>query len=99
MGESAIDTSTAPGPATLVVPRDADVPEMRRYVARPAPPLLVVISGPSGVGKDVTLARMRELGYRFHYAVTATTRPRRPGEADGVDYHFKTIAELEEMQR
>jgi len=58
-----------------------------------------VISGPSGVGKDVTLNRMRELGYRFHYAVTATTRPRRPNEVEGRDYHFKTLAEFEEMRR
>jgi guanylate kinase len=78
---------------------DADVPQMRQYVTRPVSPLLVVISGPSGVGKDVTLARMRELGYRFHYAVTATTRAQRVGEVDGVDYHFKTPAEFEEMRR
>ncbi|MGI8586253.1 MAG: guanylate kinase [Chloroflexia bacterium] len=72
---------------------------MSGYVRRPPQPLLVVISGPSGVGKDVTLARMRELGYPFHYAVTATTRPRRPNEVDGEDYHFKTAAEFERMRR
>lgn len=99
MGETAIDMSAADSPAPGVIPRDADVPEMRAYVARPAPPLLVVISGPSGVGKDVTLARMRELGYRFHYAVTATTRPRRPTEVDGKDYHFKSPEEFEQMRR
>ncbi len=99
MGDAAIEMSTAQGAALPGMPRDADVPEMHAYVARPAPPLLVVISGPSGVGKDVTLARMRELGYRFHYAVTATTRPRRPNEVDGVDYHFKTLAQFEEMRR
>ncbi len=46
-----------------------------------------------------TLSRMRELGYRFHYAVTATTRPRRSTEVDGRDYHFKTSAEFEAMRR
>jgi guanylate kinase len=51
-------------------------------------PLVVVISGPSGVGKDATIARMRKGGGKFHYVVTATTRARRPGEADGVDYYF-----------
>ena len=51
-------------------------------------PLLVVISGPSGVGKDATIKRMKERGYPCHFVVTATTRAIRPGEVDGVDYHF-----------
>ena len=60
-------------------------------------PLLVVISGPSGAGKDATLNRMEELGYPFHFVVTATTRPRRPTEVDGVDYHFVSEQEFAEM--
>ena len=52
------------------------------------PPLLIVISGPSGVGKDAILSRMREQGKHYHFTVTATTRPRRPAEQDGVDYIF-----------
>jgi guanylate kinase len=79
------------------LPHDADVPEMAAFVMRPPPPLLVVLSGPSGVGKDVTLNRIREHGYPFHYAVTATTRPRRLGEEDGRDYHFKTVDEFRRM--
>ena len=51
-------------------------------------PLLVVISGPSGVGKDATLSKMREQGNKSHIMVTTTTREKRPGEVDGVDYHF-----------
>jgi len=51
-------------------------------------PLLVVISGPSAVGKDRVIKRMQELGYPFSFLVTSTTRPRREGEIDGVDYHF-----------
>jgi guanylate kinase len=51
-------------------------------------PLLVVISGPSGVGKDSVLLRMKERGLPFHFVVTATTRPPRPEERDGVDYIF-----------
>lgn len=51
-------------------------------------PVLVVLSGPSGVGKDVTIQRMERRGYPCHFVVTATTRPPRPGEVDGVDYHF-----------
>jgi guanylate kinase len=60
-------------------------------------PLLVVISGPSGVGKDATVKRMEELGYPFHFVVTANTRPRRPNEVDGVDYHFVSEQEFAEM--
>ena len=53
-----------------------------------ANPLLVVISGPSGAGKDTVIKRMKELEYPFHFVVTATTRPPRKGEVDGVDYVF-----------
>lgn len=60
-------------------------------------PLLVVISGPSGVGKDVTLKRMKEMGYPFHFVVTSTDRPPRQGEVNGVDYFFVTTAEFERM--
>ncbi len=60
-------------------------------------PLLVVISGPSGVGKDSVLMRMRELGFPFHFVVTANSRPQRPGEIDGYDYHFVSHDRFEEM--
>ena len=51
-------------------------------------PLLIVISGPSGVGKDTVLQRMKERGLPFHFVVTATTRPKRPNEVHGRDYWF-----------
>jgi guanylate kinase len=60
-------------------------------------PLLVVISGPSGVGKDATIQRMRERGFPCSFVITATTRPQRPGEVDGVDYHFVTEETFRQM--
>ncbi len=57
-------------------------------------PLLVVLTGPSGVGKDAVFSRMRELGRPLHFVVTATTRPKRDHEVDGVDYIFLSEAEF-----
>lgn len=55
-------------------------------------PLVVVISGPSGVGKDVMIDRMIESGQLgFHFTVTATTRDPRPGEKDGINHHFVSV--------
>ena len=61
-------------------------------------PLLIVLSGPSGVGKDAVLARMKQVRHTFHYAVTATTRRPRPGEKDGRDYHFLAEKEFHHMR-
>jgi len=60
-------------------------------------PLLIVISGPSGVGKDTVLQRMKERGLPFQFVVTATTRPQREGEAHGRDYWFVTKDEFARM--
>jgi len=60
-------------------------------------PLLVVLSGPSGVGKDAVLIRMRELKRPFYYVVTATTRSCRPGEKDNIDYHFLAMEDFQRM--
>ena len=60
-------------------------------------PLLVVLYGPSGVGKDAVLERMKRLGSPYHFAVTATTRPMREGEREGEHYHFVARAEFERM--
>lgn len=59
--------------------------------ASPAPPLLVVISGPSASGKGSVLNGLRGLGRPWHFVVTATTRPMRAGEVDGQDYIFLDV--------
>ena len=54
-----------------------------------------VITGPSGVGKGTLIAALRARHPALGLSVSATTRPPRPGEADGVAYHFLTPAEFE----
>ncbi len=51
-------------------------------------PLLIVISGPSGVGKDSVIRRLREKDPSLAFVVTAASRDPRPGEVHGVDYYF-----------
>lgn len=60
-------------------------------------PRIFVVSGPSGVGKDAVIQEMRQKLPDFHYAVTATTRRRRPGEIDGVHYHFLERERFEQL--
>ena len=60
-------------------------------------PLLIVISGPSGVGKDTVLQILKERGLGFHFVVTATARPPRPGEVHGVDYFFLSNDEFADL--
>jgi len=60
-------------------------------------PLLIVISGPSGAGKDTVMQRMKERGLRFHFVTTATTRLRRPNEVDGKDYLFISAEKFAKM--
>ena len=66
--------------------------------SEPAPPLLIVLSGPSGVGKDAALNALKLLDRPWHFVVTATTRPQRPGEQDGIDYIFLETAAFLEMK-
>ena len=61
----------------------------------PGAPLLVVLSGPSGVGKDAALSSLRALKRPWNFVVTATTRPKRAGETDGVEYIFLEQAEFQ----
>ncbi len=67
------------------------------FVLEPPNPLLIVISGPSGVGKDSVLEEMKSRGLPFHFVVTATTRSPRPDEKDGVDYFFLSQDEFARM--
>jgi guanylate kinase len=60
-------------------------------------PLLIVISGPSGVGKDTVIQRMQERNLPFQFVVTATTRPPRPNEINGKDYFFYSNDEFAKM--
>jgi guanylate kinase len=60
-------------------------------------PLLIVVSGPSGVGKDTVLQNMKERGLPFHFVVTANTRPKREDEVHGVDYFFVSKEEFARM--
>jgi len=62
-------------------------------------PLLIVISGPAGVGKDSLIQRLKERGYELHFVVTATDRSPRPGEVHGVDYFFLTTEEFLRMEQ
>jgi len=63
--------------------------------------LLVIISGPSGVGKDTIITELKERNpdAHRHYVVTCTTRRRRPNEVDGVDYHFLTDEAFEALRQ
>jgi len=88
--EPAIDAGRGPGPQPVRQPApdpDADggAPE-----AGSAGAMLVIVSGPSGVGKDTVIEalRRRPAAADYHYVVTCTTRPRRSYEVDGVHYHF-----------
>jgi guanylate kinase len=58
---------------------------------------VIVVSGPSGAGKSTLLARVLAEMSHLRFSVSHTTRPARPGEQEGVDYHFVEEAEFDEM--
>ena len=63
----------------------------------PTNPLFIVLSGPSGAGKDAVLSRMRELIFPMRCITTITTRLQRANERDNIDYHFISREEFQEM--
>ena len=76
--------------------RDQEIDGLYQSLKAPRP-ILLVISGPSGVGKDTILQGLKQTDYPFYFVVTATTRPRRPNEVDGFDYHFVSVGEFAGM--
>ena len=61
--------------------------------------LLIVLSGPSGVGKDALLTRIKQSGYPLEYVTTVTTRGKRVNERDNEHYHFVSPGEFQELIR
>jgi guanylate kinase len=69
-------------------------------MAETAPGKLIIVSGPSGAGKTTLLKRMyEECGVALIAGVSATTRAPRPGEIDGIDYHFVSQDEFERLRQ
>lgn len=63
---------------------------------RPVRPLLIVLSGLSGAGKDVILTRLKR-SYDFEHITTVTTRTQRANESDNIDYRFVSREKFQEM--
>lgn len=59
--------------------------------------LLIILSSPSGAGKSTLARRLLEVDPAVRFSVSATTRPPRPGEREGIDYYFKTRHQFEAM--
>lgn len=72
--------------------------EEARISAPSSGPLLIVLSGPSGAGKDAILRSLKASIPSLSHVATLTTRPRRPGEVEGEDYHFVSPKRFQELR-
>jgi len=68
-----------------------------QFGTQPANPLLIVISGPSGIGKDAVVGLLRKTNPDTHFVITMNSRPPRPDEVDGRDYFFVSRETFEAM--
>ena len=59
--------------------------------------VVIVLSGPSGVGKGTVITKVREIAPRMKHSVSITTREPRIGEVEGIDYYFRTAAQFEDL--
>ena len=72
--------------------------EASGYIIEDPKPLILIISGLSGAGKDTVINRLKEISpVDFHFVVTCNTRKKREGEIDGKDYHFITREKFLDM--
>lgn len=99
-GQTAVSVTVEDTEAVSVVSKLEQVlgvPFSTAPLVAPHDGLVVVISGPSGVGKDAVIRRLQEIRPSLHFVVTATSRPMRPGERHGYDYFFVSRDEFEAM--
>ncbi|MBN1692805.1 MAG: guanylate kinase [Dehalococcoidales bacterium] len=71
--------------------------DRRSTLGPPAKPLLIVLSGLSGVGKDTVLVDLKKSSLPVFFSVSATTRARRSGEKEGADYYFVSTEKFQQM--
>ena len=70
---------------------------MKTPFTLPSRPLLIVLSGPPGAGKDAVLNRVKKAGYPAQFITTVTTRPQRSEEKNNIDYHFVSVETFQKM--